>query len=417
MVLAPAVNGEGNFKKYAWAISLLWIGARPQDEDLKNGTQFASREESFKKRLDSIDQNVMKNKPDHHQDPDENWFIKLIQFSKTGLPHPDKAEAFETGVVKEIHLPDGGIVETQSGKRVYFHRARVYLDTVHLPITSSLSEQITLGLEMNVEYVDTTETKDEFFEDCPEPLVALVAYTDERPEIPNVIFEKPESPNALSYVAKIISFDPAGPTGVESGIAELLPVHPFVKATLKKHVHESPEIKLVRFNRKNMFHAGSNMANADLQYFFSAGVYAMNIFYCFIGPLDKPVENGPTHEVTMGWKSNLNYIYSTGQGGFAVPANTSESQLLYPQIYSFQSTKFFAKEALDAKTYENIIEGNHPPRSKYLDGTKEDEEETLIARITDIFPPNVNTKNNVVSRGKAVIESGKHAGQMVYFTR
>ena len=65
--------------------------------------------------------------------------------TKAGLPHPDSAGTFESGVIKELHLPDGGIAETESGKRVYFHRARVYLDTVHLATTANLAEELTPG--------------------------------------------------------------------------------------------------------------------------------------------------------------------------------------------------------------------------------------------------------------------------------
>lgn len=414
-------DGDGvnvTMKKCAWAVSLLWIGSRPLDEDLKNGTTFSTQEESFQKRLDSIEKNVLKDSPEAYVDPEEHWFVKLIQVAKSGLPHPDDAEAFETGKVKEIHLPDGGIVETNSGKRVYFHRSRVFFDTAHLAVTAKLTDHLKIGMEVNVEYVDTAASKQELFEDCPEPLVALVTYTDERPEIPLVIFQKKDAKESKEqcYVAKIISFDPAGPTGVEGGVAELLPSHLFVKAAGKKNNRANPDVKLIRFDRKNMFHACENLANADLQYFFSAGVYAMDIFHCYIKAMEKPTEGGPTHEVTLGWKSNLGYLYSTGQGGFGVPANNPQDQLLYPQIFSFQSTKFFGKEVLDPKTYEDMIEGVLPPRSQYFNGNKiEEEDKTLIARIVDIFAPK-GQKQHVVS-GTAVIESGEHAGDQVFFHR
>ena len=45
--------------------------------------------------------------------------------------------------------------------------------------------------------------------------------------------------------------------------------------------------------------------------------------------------------MTVGW-----------QGGLTLTPNTREDTLLYPRVFSFQSTKFLGREGMDIRTYE-----------------------------------------------------------------
>ena len=84
----------------------------------------------------------------------------------------------------------------------------------------------------------------------------------------------------------------------------------------------------------------------------------MNIFYCYASPI--PGGGGGqqykgcdlTHEVSLGWKGSVSFLHTTGQGGLTLTPNTKEDTLLYPRVFSFQSTKFLGREGLDIKTYE-----------------------------------------------------------------
>lgn len=217
------------------------------------------------------------------------------------------------------------------------------------------------------------------FEDCPAERVALLLYTGLRPDISSLRhqpFPLAQDENLKYLVAKIVKFDPPGPTGVESGIAEILrPTDlntlAFTKNSFKRYVDVESPLKFVKFHREKMFHLGALQAKADLQYFFSSCAFGMNIFYCYASPLEsgeKLEHRGSevTHEVCLGWKGSVSFLHTTGQGGLTLTPNTKEDTLLYPRVFSFQSTKFLGREGLDILTYEvqwsHVTPLNEDPR-------------------------------------------------------
>merc|ERR1719189_1814814 len=99
----------------------------------------------------------------------------------------------------------------------------------------------------------------------------------------------------------------------------------------------------------------------------------MNIFYCYAKPIEDNTGetvfyNGEqvSHEVTLGWKGSVSFLHATGQGGLTLTPNTKEDTLLYPRVFSFQSTKFLGREGMKIATYEDIVEGVTPPRCEYM---------------------------------------------------
>jgi hypothetical protein len=144
-----------------------------------------------------------------------------------------------------------------------------------------------------VEYSPNSSPGGQIFEDCPAPYIALLAYTGPRPTVPE-IRHKPfplavDSSNKY-LVAKIVKFDPPGPTGVESGIAEVLRPSDlntlaFTKNSFKRYIEVDTTVKFVHFHRDKMFHLGALQYRTDLQYFFSSSAFGMNIFYCYAEPL------------------------------------------------------------------------------------------------------------------------------------
>jgi hypothetical protein len=65
-----------------------------------------------------------------------------------------------------------------------------------------------------------------------------------------------------------------------------------------------------------------------------------------------------THEITLGWKGSVSFLHATGQGGLTLTPNTKEDTLLYPRIFSFQSTRFLGREGMNIKLYEvGILKG------------------------------------------------------------
>ena len=64
------------------------------------------------------------------------------------------------------------------------------------------------------------------------------------------------------------------------------------------------------------------------------------------------------HEITLGWKGSVSFLHATGQGGLTLTPNTKEDTLLYPRIFSFQSTRFLGREGMNIKLYEvGILKG------------------------------------------------------------
>ena len=109
-----------------------------------------------------------------------------------------------------------------------------------------------------------------------------------------------------------------------------------------------------------MFHLGTLLHKSDLQYFFSSSCFGMSIFFCYAVPLsngsytrkalDQDIEIA--HEVSLGWKGSVSFLHATGQGGLTLTPNTKEDTLLYPRVFSFQSTKFLGREGMKIAAYE-----------------------------------------------------------------
>ena len=366
---------KGEERKCGWVIMLLWIGGldkKPDRESLNNGTVFADQELSFANRLLWIISEVMQedSDPEKSLNNDDTWFITTIIMPKpnTAMSHPDMATSSGVeGTVTAIHRPHGGVIDC-GATQVFFHRSRVYLEGVHLSVTLDLEQVLTPGMKVMVDYGPNEKEDGPIFEDCPTANVALLVYTGQRPRVSDLRhkpFPLAEDENSKYLVAKIVKFDPPGPTGVESGIAEILKptdlnTLAFTKNSFKRYVDVDSPIKYVRFHREKMFHLGALQHKADLQYFFSSCAFGMNIFYCYAAPVQGARNSAKvlfrdveiTHEVCLGWKGSVSFLHATGQGGLTLTPNTREDTLLYPRVFSFQSTKFLGREGMDIKTYE-----------------------------------------------------------------
>jgi len=428
---------KGEEKKCGWVIMLLWFGgleAKPDKSRFSDGTLFSSEDSSFSKRMDWISDRVMLPEQTNKSTDSkgDNWFVTTITMPRpnTAVAHPDLATVIgASGTVSLLQRPHGGIIACGTD-RVFFHRSRVYMDGIHLSVTVNLSQALSLGKKVTVDYGLNDQPDGPVFEDCPCTYVALLVYIGTRPTISQLRhqpFPLAEDENNKYLVAKIVKFDPPGPSGVESGIAEILrPTEmntlAFTKNSFKRYVDVESSLKFVQFHRERMFHLGALQAKADLQYFFSSCAFGMNIFYCYASPI--PGGGGGqqfkgcdlTHEVSLGWKGSVSFLHTTGQGGLTLTPNTKEDTLLYPRVFSFQSTKFLGREGLDIKTYEDIVEGVTPPRCEYMNGfsTCPEVKDTFCARVHDIFPPQGNSG---VSSGVVYIESGQKIDQKAVFDR
>jgi hypothetical protein len=333
--------------------------------------------------MDWIGDRVMLVEPDARRATGhaDTWFVVTIVMPRpnTAVGHPDSAAGLGAkGTITALHRPHGGIV-TCGATQVFFHRSRVYLDGAHLSVTLDLGRVLALGMkvpdaaphlpQVTVDYSPNEQAEGPVFEDCPAPCLALLLYIGPRPcvsELRHQPFPLAEDENNKYLVAKIVKFDSPGPTGVESGIAEILrPTEmntlAFTKNSFKRYVDVESQLKFVRFHREKMFHLGALQAKADLQYFFSSCAFGMNIFYCYATAIERNTASvlavqhrgaEITHEVSLGWKGSVSFLHTTGQGGLTLTPNTREDTLLYPRVFSFQSTKFLGREGLDIKTYE-----------------------------------------------------------------
>ena len=134
----------------------------------------------------------------------------------------------------------------------------------------------------------------------------------------------------------------------------------FTKNSFKRYVDVESSLQYVKFDRNKMFHLGTLLHKSDLQYFFSSSCFGMSIFYCYAAPLQgagcrAKVHNQDveiTYEVSLGWKGSVSFLHATGQGGLTLTPNTKEDTLLYPRVFSFQSTKFLGREGMNIRTYE-----------------------------------------------------------------
>ena len=220
-------------RKCGWVIMMLWFGGvhvKPNIEHLNNGSSFEEEDKSITTCLDDIRESVMMEEIDLSLDGSASytWFAVTIIMPKVNstMPHPDHAAHKSVeGTITAIHRPHGGVIECD-GVKIFFHRSRVYIDEEHLSITATLEEVLSLGMSVLVDY-DSNDTADgPIFEDsCSEfPHIALLVYVGTRPKISNLRhkpFPLADDEQSKYLVAKIIQFDPPGPTGVESGIAEV----------------------------------------------------------------------------------------------------------------------------------------------------------------------------------------------------
>ena len=138
--------------------------------------------------------------------------------------------------------------------------------------------------------------------------MALLVYTESRPDIPDFIFNlkshtHPEKgPRRLYHLARVVKLDPPGPTGVESGVAELVAITATcTKFGSNKYLEPPPpEVKRVRFHRRNLLFLGESARKADLQYLLAANRFGMDALYCYIKPVaDSTAEAEITHEVSL----------------------------------------------------------------------------------------------------------------------
>ena len=216
--------------------------------------------------------------------------------------------------------------------------------------------------------MDFMVTEEQLFDECSHKNIAMLVYTGDRPSLSDLRhkpFPLAEDEQNKYLVAKILTFDPPGDNGIESGVAEILkPTElntlAFTKNSFKRYVDVESNVRFVKFHRENMFHLGTLLHKSDLQYFFSSSCFGMSIFFCYAAPLkdgsysSKVLDQDITisHEVSLGWKGSVSFLHATGQGGLTLTPNTKEDTLLYPRVFSFQSTKFIGREGMKISTYE-----------------------------------------------------------------
>ena len=359
-------------RKCGWVVSALWfnsVDAKPDLEKLKTGTSFTDEALSISKCADHISDNVMLEDEQVSGVDEElySWFVVTIMMPRanTAMPHPDLASCKGvSGRITALHNPHGGIVQCGDDE-VFFHRSRVFINEVHLSITVTLETSLSLGMEVLVDYISPEEN---LFDECSHNKIALLLYTGKRPSLSKLRhapFPLAEDDQNKYLVAKIITFDPPGPHGIESGVAEILkPTElntlAFTKNSFKRYVDVESNVRFVKFHRENMFHLGTLLHKSDLQYFFSSSCFGMSIFFCYAVPLsngsytrkalDQDIEIA--HEVSLGWKGSVSFLHATGQGGLTLTPNTKEDTLLYPRVFSFQSTKFLGREGMKIAAYE-----------------------------------------------------------------
>jgi hypothetical protein len=369
-----------------------------------------------------------------------NWFLWCVKFPSVPLPHPAQAtEVCRRGTVEEIHLPDGGVVRMEeSGKKVWFHRSRAFLESGGRQIScrSNLATAINVGDEVCVDvtsnrciYSPWPEHKHKsvakswempfYFRDIPCDLIALAVYkNDSRPQVPSAAFHPhltTPQPDRPIYAARILSFDdPCSGVGVKGGIAELF-LPKYCKPRQGKVKLSDPAISNIRyvtFHRNKLLHLGIPLHKADLRYFFSAKAKGMNVFYCLVKPADNPTGTSfATHEVSFGWKGSMGFAYSDGSAvGDLRPTNQCVS-LLFPNFYSHKNIGFMAQNGLNVAAFESIIEGTAPTRD--VSGG----EGFDCARVTQIFAPgSVDNVQAVCTMGTLEVESGRQEGKNGIFS-
>ena len=404
-------GSKGFDSKVSWLVTLLWIGeTKPTEQEIHAGGNDAAKE-SFWKRMGSVEAHIFDEEYKPFATTEEDWFVTGMVYSKQGLPHPNDAKVKATGVVESLLLPHGGLVKVND-ELVFFHRARIFFDTELISSTDTLSKVLPVGTEVNVWYSKGEDLPGNPFKDIRKSdNVALITYTGEEPEIPQTVFLKPEETKKSVYIARILEFTDIGATGAEGGVAKLINQPP---QNHFKNVVAKPTISKVRFKRENLVHMGACLVNADLQYFFTPGVYAMDIFFCHVEPIADAKESDEIkHEVTLGWKDNISLNHSIGAGSPYAAAKPEDS-LLYPKIHGFYFSKLFGRELWDVKTYEKILSGSAKPKHEYY-GELTDTKDLVKGRVSDLFPP-PHGKSEVQS-GLIHVETGEHAGSQCFFER
>ena len=359
------------------------------------------------------------------------------------LPHPDAAyEQKVPGVIEALHLPDGGIIRLDdstraarvSGGRVYFHRARAFLESGgrSVSIRRNLLDVVKVGDAVSADVIANripraaTEDNEEsvYFPNCGTNLVALAVYPrsadfEFRPKLPEVIFDGALTSTKEVYIARILSFDDPGPTGVESGLAELIKPDACLTYTGKKgsgrSIASDPQgIKYVVFHRSRMLHLDVPLLDADLRYFFSPKSKCMNDFYCRVQPISNPMAVSiATHEITIGWKKSLHPLppvgflptCKTAKYTLSSPGRVS---LLFPHIFSFFNVHFMSRNGWDVEMFENIISGrapkrNHCPIQPLINS---------FARVSQIYSPSdTDDIQSKCSMTMFEVEAGQGAGR------
>ena len=295
---------------------------------------------------------------------------------------------------------------------------------MHLSATGDLINSLPVGTKVTVDYVDNAIPGKEdahFFEDCPAKFVALLVYTGVRPEVPELIFEEANKATEKFYLARIVQFNSPGETGVEGGVAELVPPSQYnhlVKGLLKNRLATDgvEEMKKIRFHRSVLFHLGCHLGKADLRYLFSANCPTMGTLFCRVKAVKGDKEVG--HEMTVGWKASHLSTHLSMPSGFIFRAANVENTLLFPALQwagqkRQMNLKALTREQWDLRNYMDVVEG----RARTFDKVKEEAGENFdFARISDLLLLNMGT-NLSVNCGIVTVESGEHAGQKAFFNR
>ncbi|XP_059093220.1 uncharacterized protein LOC131888382 isoform X2 [Tigriopus californicus] len=437
--ISPLLEAENpaqdqSIRRCEWLITMLWSGpSKPNGENLKNGYDFAKENHEFQ-QLVQHNLSAMPSRPVPGTDfetssatSQSNWFVKNLKLLKSTsiLPHPDTDPNAQTspGIIQSVHLPEGGIISLQNGYEVFCHRGRAYSGTRHCALHCDLSDFLAVGQNVSVTFVSNRDEhgQEVYFSDLPAPWVALACFvnTSIHLDVPRILFEHLDQDQDKFFVAKIISFDcPLNgekEEGVAGGVAELLSFDElsslaFSKERFQRSIVTQPKVKRVRFHRSRLIHLGMSLAKADLRYFFSPYAFAMNIFYCHIRQILENTQqlDGIHHEVSIGWKNSISFLHSTAQDVINVPTAKPDDSLFLPRLASFQTIKFLSLVGLDVVSYENLLDGVHPPRgSSHLKHS--------FGRVVKLMP--ASTQNASVSRGFIMAESGTFMGQSLAFKK
>jgi hypothetical protein len=140
---------------YAWRISMLWVGERPDEQAFAEAAAFEEHQKFFQQRLEEVEAQIRSSLKDETRakaEPlsGEKWFVRAVRLTSPskGLPHPDGSSVKgKSGVVSQVLRPEGGLIEVEGADQpVYFHRSRVFLDDMHLSVTLDLAQFVKVVL-------------------------------------------------------------------------------------------------------------------------------------------------------------------------------------------------------------------------------------------------------------------------------